>query len=110
MYFQLCRWSADLELELKQEYYTDIWSLEVDTDETVVYTAKDNEIVLGDIARVIYVDLNKDRYKYGRACSVPVVQFQFETPVEFQFQAQLVSTGFNWFQLVSTGLNWFLCR
>jgi len=45
----LCRWSPNLELENKMEYYTEIWSMAIDKAAKVAYTARDNDVVVASL-------------------------------------------------------------
>jgi len=45
----LCRWSRNLELQNKMEYYTEIWSMVVDREGQTAYTVRDNDLVVADI-------------------------------------------------------------
>jgi len=45
----LCRWSPNLELENKMEYYTEIWSMAIDNAAKVAYTARDNDVVVASL-------------------------------------------------------------
>ena len=37
-------------MEMKKEYYTEIWSIDVTSDEAEAYTARDNEVIVADVS------------------------------------------------------------
>jgi len=43
------RWSPQLELTMKKEYLTEIWSLHVNEDESLMYTARDNDVLIASL-------------------------------------------------------------
>eukprot|EP00090_Calanus_glacialis_P046340 TRINITY_DN9061_c0_g1_i1.p1 TRINITY_DN9061_c0_g1~~TRINITY_DN9061_c0_g1_i1.p1 ORF type:complete len:327 (-),score=79.05 TRINITY_DN9061_c0_g1_i1:52-1032(-) len=46
----LCRWSENLtECEMKKEYYTEVWTIALNSACDTVYTGRDNEIIVADI-------------------------------------------------------------
>jgi len=45
----VCRWSRQLELTMKKEYLTEIWSLHVNEDESLMYTARDNDVIIASL-------------------------------------------------------------
>ena len=53
----VCQWSANLSsCNLKQEYYTAIWSMLVSRDNNTVYTARDNEIIVDSEEKLLVSD------------------------------------------------------
>jgi len=45
----VCRWTSDLHLKMKKEYFTEIWSIFVAEGEGSVYTARDNDVIIADL-------------------------------------------------------------
>ena len=53
----LCRWDRELgQCEMKKEYYQEIWTIAVTSDQATVYTGRDNEIIAADISEKVKND------------------------------------------------------
>jgi len=46
----LCRWSENLlQCEMKKEYYTEVWTIAINSACDTVYTGRDNEVIVADV-------------------------------------------------------------
>ena len=46
----LSRWSENLlQCEMKKEYYTEVWTIAINSACDTVYTGRDNEVIVADV-------------------------------------------------------------